>query len=395
VSTQPSLSFPSDFYWGTATAAHQIEGGNTNSDWWRYEHQADTLCQTSSGDACDSWHRYEDDLDIVQSLGLNAYRFSVEWARVEPAPGEFSRAALDHYRRVIEACHRRGLVPVVTLHHFTLPQWVADAGSFEAPDVASWLGRYAERVGEALGDGIGLACTINEPNIVAMMGYLYGVFPPNARGWDRFCSVNDTMRAAHREMRDALRAGPGSFPIGLTLSMTEYHAVNGGEERLATLIEQMEDGYLRAVRDDDFIGVQCYSKTQIGPKGRVDEEGVELTDMGYPYWPQVVEHTVRRAAEIANVPIIVTENGISTQHDERRRDYIEEALVSLHRTIADGIDVRGYFQWSLLDNFEWVLGYSQRFGIVDVDLATFERTVKPSARWYGDVARKGLLTPRA
>lgn len=395
MSPQNILTFPPDFYWGTATAAHQIEGGNTNSDWWRYEHQPDTLCQESSGDACDSWHRYEEDLDIVASLGLNSFRFSLEWARIEPAPGEFSVAALDHYRRVIEACHRRGILPVVTLHHFTLPTWVADAGSFEAPDIAKWMGRYADRVVGALGDGIGIACTINEPNIVAMMGYLYGVFPPNGRGWDRFCTVNETMRRAHGEMKDALRAGPGSFPIGLCLSMTEYQAVNGGEERLATWVEQMEDGYLRAARDDDFLGVQCYSRNLIGPTGPVEEQGVEVTDMGYAYWPQVVEYTVRRAAAHAGVPLIVTENGISTQHDERRRDYIEEALVGLHRAISDGVDVRGYFQWSLLDNFEWVLGYSQKFGIVDVDRHSFTRTIKPSGHWYGDAARKGILAPRA
>jgi beta-glucosidase len=392
VTTTRELHFPDDFLWGTATAAHQIEGGNTNSDWWRFEHTPHSGCRDSSGDACDSWHRYEEDLDLVSQFGLNCFRFSVEWARIEPAEGEFSRAALDHYRRVIEACHARNIIPVVTLHHFTLPQWVADAGSFTAPKIVEWMGRYAERVAAALGDGIGIGCTINEPNIVALMGYLYGVFPGTDRGWAPFCAVNATMRDCHVVMRDALKSGPGAYPVGLTLSMTEYEAVDGGEERLRTWVEEMEDKYLEAVRGDDFLGVQSYSKTRIGPKGQLaPEPGEETTDMGYLFWPQVVEHTVRRAAQIARVPLIVTENGIATTNDQRRIDYLAEALRGLHRTIEDGIDVRGYCQWSLLDNFEWVLGYSQKFGIVEVDRETFVRTPKPSAHWFGDVARNATL----
>jgi beta-glucosidase len=386
------LHFPDGFMWGTATAAHQIEGNNTNSDWWRFEHTEGSGCRDSSGDCCDSFNRWNEDLDIVASLGLNSYRFSVEWARIEPARGEFSIASLEHYRRIIEGCHQRGIIPIVTLHHFTLPLWVADAGGFESPHIAEWLGNYAAKVGQHLGEGIGVACTINEPNIVALMGYLYAVFPPHEGGWDRFKAVNQAMRDSHIAMRDALRAGPGNFPIGLTLSMTEYEAVDGGEERLRTWVEEMEDKYLEAVRGDDFIGVQCYSKTRIGPKGQVPPRAdEEVTDMGYLFWPHCVEASVRRAAAIAQVPIIVTENGIATRTDQRRIDYLAAALRGLHRTIADGIDVRGYCQWSLLDNFEWVLGYSQNFGIVECDRTTFVRTPKGSAHWYGDIARHNTL----
>jgi beta-glucosidase len=392
VTTNGELTFPAGFLWGTATAAHQIEGANTNSDWWRFEHTEGSGCRDSSGDACDSWHLWEKDLDLVAGFGLNSFRFSVEWARIEPARGEFSQAALDHYQRVIDGCHARSIVPIVTLHHFTLPQWVADAGGFEAPEIVNWFSRYASKVAEALGDGIGIACTINEPNIVAVMGYLFAVFPPKARGWARFEAVNDTMRNCHGAMRDALKAGPGNYPVGLTLSMTQYEAVPGGEDRMASWVRAMEDQYLEAVRGDDFLGVQCYSKTVMGPQGQVPPPpGSDLTDMGYLFWPQCVEHTVRRAAQIAQVPLIVTENGIATTDDSRRIAYIDEALRGLHRSIADGIDVRGYCQWSLLDNFEWVLGYSQRFGIVSVDRTTFERTAKPSAHWFGEVARTNTL----
>ena len=394
--TNNELIFPNDFLWGTATAAHQIEGGNFNSDWWRFEHTEGSGCRDSSGDCCDSWNRYNEDLDLVKSFGLNSFRFSVEWARIEPARGEFSMAALDHYRKVIEGCHQRGIVPIVTMHHFTLPQWVADAGGFESPEIVNWMANYTERTARALGDGIGIACTINEPNIVALMGYLFAAFPPKQRGWARFEAVNATMRDAHRAMRDALKAGPGNFPVGLTLSMSEYEAVDGAEDRMESWRRAMEDNYLEAVRGDDFLGVQCYSKTVVGPTGQVPPPaGSDLTDMGYLFWPQCVEHTVRRAAAIAQVPLFVTENGIATENDERRIAYLDEALRGLHRTLADGIDVRGYCQWSLLDNFEWVLGYSQRFGIVSVDRLNFARTAKPSAHWFGEVAKRGALLSRA
>jgi len=385
--TTRDVHFPTSFSWGTSTSAYQIEGGGTNTDWWRFERADDTLAVELCGDACDSWNRYEHDLDLLVEFGLNSFRLSIEWARIEPEQGVIDDEALRHYRHVLEACHARSIVPVVTLHHFTLPLWVADAGGFENPAIAAWMGRYAHVVGEALGDLIGIACTINEPNIVAMMGYLAGVFPPLVTSWQRFVAVNETMRASHVAMRDALRAGPGTFPIGLPLSMQEYEAVEGGEERLASLRAEMEDKYLESVKDDDYVGVQCYTKMLIGPSGWIlDPEG-ETTEMGYLYWPQCVEYTVRRAAALTGIPVIVTENGIGTNDDGQRIRYLAEALRGLNNVLADGLDVRGYFQWSLLDNFEWILGYGPKFGIVAVDRDTLERTPKASAQWYADAVK--------
>ena len=384
------LTFPDNFLWGTATAAHQIEGNNTNSDWWRHEQTSGRVAEPS-GDATDSWHLYEVDLDIVQQLGLNSYRFSIEGARIEPAEGQFSTATLMHYRRVLTACHARGLVPVVTLHHFTLPQWVADAGGFESPQIAYWLGRYATTVGAALGDLIGVGCTINEPNIVSVMGYRHGIFPPMVSDSARYVAVHEAMRDSHRAMVDGLKSGPGEYPVGLTLSMSEYVALDGAADKMHKIRLEMEDKYLDAVRGDDFLGVQCYSKSVIAPKGEVFHHDGDVTDMGYPFWPQCVEHTVRRAAATAQIPIIVTENGIAATDDTRRIAYLDEALRGLHRCISDGLDVRGYYQWSLLDNFEWSLGYAMQFGIVEVDRSTFVRTPKPSALWYGEIAKNNAL----
>jgi beta-glucosidase len=390
--TDRAALFPKDFLWGTATSAYQIEGDNTNSDWWSYERAQHTRAVEPCGDACDSWHRYEEDLDLVHFLGLNAFRFSIEWARVEPSQGTFSTDALGHYRAVIEACLARDVVPVVTLHHFTLPQWVADAGGFESPHIASWMADYTRVVSRALGESIGVACTINEPNIVAQFGYLNGLFPPQVTSWERFVRVNATMRECHAAMRDVLKEGPGNFPVGLPLSMQEYEALPGFELQMESFRAEMEDKYLEAARDDDYVGVQCYTKLLIGADGAVTRPEGETTDMGYLYWPQCVEYTVRRAIRLAGVPVIVTENGIGTADDRQRIRYLGDALAGLRSLLEEGFDVRGYFQWSLLDNFEWALGYRPKFGIVAVDRTTFTRTPKPSAAWYAEATRSFFTT---
>ena len=196
---------------------------------------------------------------------------------------------------------------------------------------------------------------------------------------------------SHRAMVDGLKSGPGEYPVGLTLSMSEYVALDGAADKMHKIRLEMEDKYLDAVRGDDFLGVQCYSKSVIAPKGEVFHHDGDVTDMGYPFWPQCVEHTVRRAAATAQIPIIVTENGIAATDDTRRIAYLDEALRGLHRCISDGLDVRGYYQWSLLDNFEWSLGYAMQFGIVEVDRSTFVRTPKPSALWYGEIAKNNAL----
>jgi beta-glucosidase len=387
-----TVQFPASFSWGTSTSAYQIEGGNDNTDWWRFERSPTSPAVEVCGDACDSWHRYKEDLDILASLGLDSFRLSIEWARIQPNQSEISSEALAHYRDVLLACRERGITPVVTLHHFTLPLWVADHGGFESPDIVGWIAEYARIVSEALGDLIGVACTINEPNIVALMGYLLGTFPPQAQSWDRFVAVNETMRACHVAMRDALAEGPGNFPIGLPLSMQEWAALDGYQERMESFRDEMEDKYLLSRAGDDYIGVQCYTKVTLGPNGLAPAEG-ETTEMGYLYWPQCVEYTARRGTELTGLPVIVTENGIGTADDTQRIRYLDEALEGLRHLLDEGRDVRGYFQWSLLDNFEWNLGYRPQFGMVAVDRKTFARTKKPSAEWFAQRVRNFFTSP--
>ena len=385
--------FPEGFLWGTATAAHQIEGGNVNNDWWAWEHHPGSGCAEPSGDACDSLHRWPEDVALVAAMGLGAYRFSLEWSRIEPAEGEFSLAAVDHYRRMCAACLDRGITPVVTFHHFTIPAWLAGRGGWEAPDAPETFARFVSRAAAGLGDLVGWACTINEPNVVGVAGYTTGTSPPGVTGGlDRHLAVNEALVRAHRLAVDALRSGPGSFPVGLTVSMDEMVAAPGGEAVRDAAREILEDSFLRATAGDDFVGVQCYSRLHLGPEGQApNDPAVATTQMGYEYWPQVVEHCARRAAEMTGLPVVVTENGIATDDDTQRIAYLAEALGGVQRCLDDGVDIRGYFVWSLLDNFEWSLGYRPTFGLHAVDRRTFARTPKPSASWFASVARANAL----
>ncbi|HEV2361260.1 MAG TPA: family 1 glycosylhydrolase [Acidimicrobiales bacterium] len=396
-SSKETAVFPDNFTWGTATAAHQIEGGNWNNDWWRWEHAPGTPCKEPSGDACDSFHLYEEDAELVLTLGFDNYRFSVEWSRIEPERDEFSQAALDHYKRVCEALRERGITPVVTFHHFTTPRWMADAGGWESAEIAERFGKFCGVVARELDGLMGRACTINEPNIVSTCGYLLGVFPPGrSNDVEARRVVNGNMVKAHRTAVAAIREGAPGVPVGLTLSMSDYQAVEGAFERMQRVRRRMEDEFLEGTEGDDFIGVQTYSRTRIGPTGMLGpEDGVPVLPMGYEYWPQGLEATLRRAWSVTRgkIPLLVTENGIGTDDDSQRIRFVHAALQGVLRALADGIDVRGYTYWSLLDNFEWAFGYQHHFGLTSVDLRTFARTPKPSAHWLGRIAQGNALIP--
>jgi beta-glucosidase len=291
------------------------------------------------------------------------------------------------------ACHERNIVPVVTFHHFTSPSWLAARGCFEALDAPDRFARYVERAGAHLGDLIGWACTINEPNVIGAMGYTIGEYPPGVKDdLARHLAVNEAMVRAHRLSVDALRSGPGTYPVGLTLSMAEIVADEGGEFTRDVAEDILEDTFLRATEGDDFVGVQAYTRMHFGPEGVApDDPSVGQTQMGIENWPHAVAHCVRRTAAFTGLPVLITESGIATEDDTERIDYIDAVLREVHGCIDEGLDVRGYFVWSLLDNFEWNMGYGPKLGLHAVDRTTFERQPKPSAAWFADVARTGRL----
>lgn len=382
-----NTDLPDGFIWGTATSAYQVEGGNYAADWWEWERDPGSGCVEPCLDACDHYHRYPDDIATIAALGFNAYRFSIEWSRVEPEPGEFSRAQLEHYRRMLECCHAGGLRPIPTFHHFTSPRWVARAGGWESPGTAERFARYCEITAAHLRDLFDLAITINEPNMPALLGYQDGIFPPGKRDPQARAAADATFIRAHRLARDAIRSR-AEARVGVALAMVDLQPVDGGEQTLERIRRAREDIYLEATAEDDFVGVNAYTRHEVGPEGiRMPRPGAETTVLGWEYWPQSLAACLRRAAEVTGKPLIATENGIGTNDDARRIDYIRAALEGLVECLADGIDVGGYIYWSALDNFEWSHGYGPRFGLISVDRKTQQRTVKDSGRWLGELAR--------
>jgi beta-glucosidase len=397
-------TFPEGFLFGTAQSAHQVEGGNVNSDWWAWEHAEGSPCVEPSGDACDFYHRYRDDLALMAELGLNALRFGIEWARIEPEEGEFSTAALDHYRRVLLSCHEHEIAPLVTFHHFTLPRWLQAKGGFLFDRFPALFARYCEHAAAALGDLIAYACTINEPEGLGEGGYILGVNPPGRKGdvaamW----RVAEQVLEAHRLGAAAIRSR-AKIPVGVTLALPDLQYEDGAlpGERHVELNAQVSERFFELARDDDFVGVQTYTRNRFGPEGprgpHVDwsqglpEETSDTTQLGQEYYPQALGNTIRRAWQrTGGTPILVTESGIATTFDEKRISYTDAALREVLACLAAGIEVRSYLYWSLLDNFEWSLGYEPKFGMVAVDRGTFARHPKPSAYWFGAVARAQSL----
>lgn len=398
------------FLWGTASSAHQIEGNNVNSDFWLAENVKPTLFREPSSDACDSYHRYDEDAALAAGLGFNAHRFGIEWARIEPEPGSFSEAELDHYVRVLESCRKHGLAPMVTLSHWTVPRWFAARGGFEHPESPALFERFARKVAERLGPLMAAATTFNECNIGRLAQFLFHLDTPEAKagvkamldacarasGSDQFANVllSDLAKSeahmveAHRRAVAALKAGPGDFPVGLTISMQAIEGV-GPDNKASAVSDLLYGPWLDAAKVCDFVGVQTYTRIRVGAQGPLPPpEGAEKTGAGYEFYPQAVGNTVRFAAERLGKPIYVTENGIATDDDTRRVAYIDGALAALQKAKADGVDIRGYFHWSLLDNFEWTAGYAQKFGLVAVDRKTFVRTPKPSAHHLGAIAKQ-------
>jgi beta-glucosidase len=290
-------------------------------------------------------------------------------------------------------CLELGLEPIVTLHHFTSPRWLAERGGWTEDFAAERFALYAERVTAHLGDVMGRVCTFNEPNVVATFGHLWGIFPRGKRNPDLRSRANEVFIDAHRRSVEIVQGGPGSTPVGLTLAMQDLQAAPGGEAVRDAERREMEDVYLEAARGDDFVGVQTYTRFRYGPDGMLPPPpGARTTQMGYEFWPEALEATIRRATEVTKgVPILVTENGIGTADDDDRIEYVTQALHGVQACLDDGIDVRGYVYWSLLDNFEWVLGYGPTFGLVAVDRTTQTRAAKPSAHWLGAIARANAV----
>lgn len=403
------MVFRNGFLWGASTAPHQIEGNNINSDWWAREGLMPGM--EISGDACDSYHRYAEDMELLAKAGFNSYRFGIEWARVEPRPGQFSRAELAHYRRMIETSLSLGLTPVVTLHHFSNPRWFAEEGGWTSDRSAERFVDYVTEVTSIL-DGVDWVATINEPNMMAMMTMMQEAMRSGAVAeWQSPTVERDSEAAripaslpapkpeygrrfveAHHAAREIVRSRTGA-KVGWTVANQALTASPEHARKLEEVRYDWEDLYLDAAMGDDFIGVQSYSTQEVDENGVVPHPDLpDNTLVGTAYRPDSLGMAVRHTWDrTGGVPILVTENGIATDDDERRIAYTTEALHGLEAASDDGVDVRGYFHWSLLDNYEWG-HWAPTFGLVSVDRETFVRTPKPSLAWLGDKARQHSAT---
>jgi beta-glucosidase len=433
--------FPADFIWGAATASYQIEGawdedGKGESIWDRFCHNPGNIANGDTGDvACDHYHRYREDVALMQRLGLKAYRFSISWPRILPeGQGQVNGKGLDFYERLVDALIDAGIEPFVTLYHWDLPQTLQDEGGWMSRDICTTFADYAAVMVKRLGDRVKYWTTINEPQVVAFVGYGEGRHAPGWKDPKAAYRVAYQLLIAHGMAVQAIRAHSADLQVGIVLNQWQVDPASDSPEDIAAAerdwreektlflnaifsaqepgsrFSWVQDNGLEMINGDpelisqplDYLGLNSYSRHVISADGEVDRvPGSEYTDMGWEVHAPALRRLLNRMNTEYNLPpIYITENGAAFRdvvtsdgsiHDDRRLDYLRQHLIQTSLSIQDGVDIRGYFVWSLLDNFEWAYGYTKRFGIVRVDYETQERTIKDSGHWYSQVSAKNAV----
>ena len=403
--------FPRGFLWGTASAAHQVEGDNKNCDWWEWEQQPGRVANgDSSLIACDHYHRYREDFRLLREMNQNAHRLSIEWSRIEPSQGEFDSRQIRHYRDVLGELREQGIEPMVTLHHFTSPSWFSRKGGWTERDSVRAFLSFVTRAADELGDLVNVWCTINEPNIYATNGWLTGEFPPGHQGdFRNFYSVIANMRRAHELAYVTIKKRRPDSMVGLShhkflfLPASEKRRDVWAARAAQATVDRWPIGPGRMQRvveaTGDYVGIAHYWAQNVAfdprrPRDqflrRTNIPGAQLTDMGWTSDPVHMRRVLNEVKALGK-PVFVTENGIGTGEDERRKRYLVDVLANVRAAIGDGVDVRGYFHWTNTDNFEWARGYGVKFGLIECDRATLDRKVKPSGVLYGRIAATNAL----
>jgi len=416
-----------DFLWGAATSAHQVEGNCTNNNWFAFESAVDRrgapriLNGQRAGRACDQWNRYREDIALMNSLSLNAYRFSVEWSKIEPEEGRIDEHALAHYSDIVDELLLHGICPVVTLHHFTTPLWFERKGGFLAEESPEIFERFVRVVVRHL-QRVRHWCTINEPTVYAINGYYTGEFPPGRSSPGEALKVLRQMLLAHARAYRAIKELRGDTQVGPALSIFPFEPflpwspldvfssrladrlfhreilefLTTGSSKVLSLLTDRRTPLEGSGPTADFIGLNYYTRfhLRVRPWKVPAIQGVatvppeELTDMGWEIYPEGLRAALRLIGHTTDKPILITENGIADAHDMKRDRFIADHLRVLASEVARGANVRGYFYWSLLDNFEWAHGYTKRFGLFHVDFNTQQRTLRAGSRTFAEVVAR-------
>ncbi len=437
------LRFPAGFLFGAATAAHQVEGGCTNNHWWEWEQQPGHVRDGSTSEiACDHYRRFREDFALARELGMNAQRISIEWSRIEAEEGRFNAREIDHYREVCDTIRELGMEPTVTLHHFTNPIWAQRQGGWENPKMVDWLARFAAHATRELGDRVRIWFTINEPMVAPALCYVLGIHPPCVRDLARALTVAKHVLLAHGAMYRAIKdATRHATEVGPVLNMPYIEPLDPASEEDRTAAVQQDfllnqyylDGLLRGVvfppvgdgaevpglaRSYDLVGLNYYARMLVRAGGleqaqhvargvsdrdatgetplhgmRRPDEPSELEDqMGWEVYPRGLHAQLVRLVPLGR-PVYVTENGMATRDERARCRHLLVHLAQCHRAIRDGVDLRGFFYWTLMDNFEWAEGYTKTFGLVEIDREHgLARRPREAAYLYRDIARAGAIT---
>ncbi len=409
--------FPKHFLWGTSTAAHQVEGGLEN-DWSRWElENAANLAQTAkkrldwvpvwedikdqatdpnnyvSGEGVGHFKKYREDFDIIKELHCNAFRFGIEWSRLEPEEGVWDEAAVKHYKTYIAELKRRGIVPMLNIWHWTMPTWFVDKGGFEKASNKKYFERFVQKIADEFAHNVTHIITLNEPNVYASFGYLTGEWTPNKKSPITFMRVYWNLTRAHRGAYAILKAKKSTLQIGVAAQLANIEP-----KRPHNIIDTVATWWMRYFwnwwflnrikNHQDFLGFNYYFTDYYKGFKRANPE-LPLNDLGWYMEPGGLYPLLLRVWEHYKKPIIITENGLADHNDEHRTWWIEETVLAMEKAISEGVDLRGYFHWSLLDNFEWAYGWWPKFGLVEVDRKNgMKRTIRSSARRYAEIVKE-------
>jgi beta-glucosidase len=399
ISFRDSFELPSHFLLGTATAGAQVEGGDTNNSWYRWAERGGTVDGSTPIVANDHWNRLEEDTALLRELGCQTHRMSVEWSRIEPAPGEWSHSALDHYRQELGLLRDAGIEPLVTLHHFANPLWLEDAGGWLNREVVRLFARYVREVVRVLGDLVTDWVPINEPNVYLAQGHLLGLWPPGKQSLRDFLRGSRHMIAAHREAYRTIHAEPThgrSARVGVAHHVRVFEpGSRAGSSSVAALYDRLfHRRFLDPLRGYlDFIGVNYYTRDVVdfSPHparlfGRLAvAEGTATNDLGWEIYPPGLHSTVRELYRSYGLPLFITENGIADRRDMKRSAFIYDHLREVRRLLDAGVPIERYYHWTLLDNFEWAEGYTAAFGLYECDPRTQQRVLRPSGRFFSQI----------